>query len=126
MTETMIDSLDPAAHPECPFCDENRIASEVTVRRSAALGVMCHIFEPLKPVTPGHMIVAPLEHVPNAVDSPRIAAGTMYVAAEYAAKVGECNIITSVGEWATQTVAHLHLHVVPRGPGDGLKLPWSR
>jgi histidine triad (HIT) family protein len=35
------------------------------------------------------------------------------------------NLITSQGAAATQTVMHLHLHLVPRTDGDGLKLPWS-
>ena len=35
------------------------------------------------------------------------------------------NLITSIGAAATQTVFHLHVHVVPRHEGDGLLLPWS-
>ena len=35
------------------------------------------------------------------------------------------NVITSAGRAATQTVMHLHFHLVPREPGDGLMLPWS-
>ena len=38
---------------------------------------------------------------------------------------GESNLITSIGPAATQTVPHLHLHLVPRRPGDGLPLPWT-
>lgn len=26
---------------------------------------------------------------------------------------------------ATQSVFHLHIHLIPRAPGDGLMLPWS-
>lgn len=39
--------------------------------------------------------------------------------------VPAANIITSRGSAATQTVYHLHLHVVPRREGDGLGLPWT-
>jgi histidine triad (HIT) family protein len=35
------------------------------------------------------------------------------------------NLITSVGEAATQSVFHLHVHAVPRRLGDGLPLPWT-
>jgi diadenosine tetraphosphate (Ap4A) HIT family hydrolase len=51
----------------------------------------------------------------------------MQRAAEYAlVKVsGDCNLITSDGAAATQTVKHLHVHIVPRRDGDGLTLPWS-
>jgi len=40
-------------------------------------------------------------------------------------RVGPCNVITSVGREATQSVFHLHVHVVPRREGDGLALPWT-
>jgi histidine triad (HIT) family protein len=51
---------------------------------------------------------------------------TAYHAGKIAAASGiDCNIITSVGSAATQTVRHLHVHVVPRRRGDGLQLPWS-
>jgi histidine triad (HIT) family protein len=35
------------------------------------------------------------------------------------------NIITSIGRVATQSVFHLHVHIVPRHEGDGLCLPWT-
>lgn len=51
----------------------------------------------------------------------------MQRAAEYAAKLGSAfNIITSAGAAATQSVWHLHLHVVPRSTDDGLMVPWGR
>ena len=34
------------------------------------------------------------------------------------------NLITSRGRAATQSVFHLHLHLVPRADNDGLALPW--
>jgi histidine triad (HIT) family protein len=38
---------------------------------------------------------------------------------------GDMNIISSKGPAATQTVFHLHLHLVPRTAGDCLALPWT-
>ena len=35
------------------------------------------------------------------------------------------NIGFNEGAAAGQTVFHLHIHVVPRKPGDGLALPWT-
>lgn len=83
-------------------------------------------FEPLNPVTPGHMLFVPKPHVPDAASNPIVTAGVMSAASEWVHdEVGEANIITSVGSAATQTVFHLHIHVVPRKPGDGLALPWT-
>lgn len=83
-------------------------------------------FEPLNPVTPGHRLFIPKDHVPNAGISPTAAAHVMYAASQYAyTEGGEYNLITSAGPTATQTVFHFHLHYVPRSKGDGLLLPWG-
>lgn len=50
----------------------------------------------------------------------------MESAAAYGEAMGtDFNLITSAGAAATQTVAHLHVHYVPRRTGDGLGLPWT-
>jgi histidine triad (HIT) family protein len=77
---------------------------------------------PLNPVTDGHVIVIPYEHVTDVLDSPEVSARVMRRAAQLAK--GPCNFITSVGREATQSVFHLHLHIVPRKKDDGLALPW--
>lgn len=84
------------------------------------------VFAPVDPVVPGHLLVVPEVHVENAVEDPEITGLVMEVAARVAANVGgSCNIITSVGREATQSVMHLHVHVVPRVAGDRLRLPWG-
>jgi histidine triad (HIT) family protein len=84
------------------------------------------VFEPLNPVTPGHLLVVPWEHIPDAASGPDIAADVMRWAALTVQRLGvPANIITSVGAGATQSVFHLHIHIVPRRLGDGLHLPWT-
>lgn len=78
---------------------------------------------PLKPVVPGHVIVMPKQHVQDALVDPVVTAEVMACAVELAHR--PANIITSAGGAATQTVFHLHVHIVPRRDGDGLMLPWS-
>jgi histidine triad (HIT) family protein len=80
---------------------------------------------PRHPVTEGHVLVIPAAHVPDVGTSPAVSALTMSAAAELAAGLDSANVITSKGSPATQTVGHLHLHVVPRRPQDGLHLPWA-
>ena len=77
---------------------------------------------PLQKVTDGHLLVIPRAHVRDASESPHIAGLAMARAAELARP--PFNIITSAGREATQSVWHLHLHIVPRREDDGLALPW--
>ncbi|HZA71302.1 MAG TPA: HIT domain-containing protein [Propionibacteriaceae bacterium] len=76
--------------------------------------------------TDGHVLVTPRTHVADFTADPTVTAATMARAAELAARLGgEFNLITSRGAAATQTVYHLHMHLIPRQQGDGLMLPWS-
>ena len=109
---------------DCVFCDfitgdapKPKLYSE--------MGIYSVVFEPLNPVTPGHLLVVPKAHVENAATDPQLAANVMLSASVLAGKFPAANIITSLGRDATQSVFHLHLHVVPRRLGDGLHLPWT-
>jgi histidine triad (HIT) family protein len=85
------------------------------------------VIEPLNPVVPGHRLVIPYLHVADALENPYVTADVIRTACKYADFSGRrsWNIITSVGSAATQTVFHLHIHLVPRTEGDGLHLPWT-
>lgn len=74
-------------------------------------------------VTTGHTLVLPRAHIPDVTADPVISGAVLARAAELATR--PCNLIASAGPEATQTVYHLHVHVIPRRPGDGLALPWN-
>ncbi|MEV7442988.1 HIT domain-containing protein [Streptomyces sp. NPDC091204] len=76
-------------------------------------------------VTEGHVMVLPRVHVPDAGTDPEVTAAVMRRAAELMAELPAANLITSKGAAATQSVFHLHVHVVPRRDGDDLPLPWA-
>lgn len=105
----------------CPFCEIVTGRAPATIIREweDALAIV-----PLGPVVDGHMLVIPREHVTDFVDDPVVSARTMHRAAELCDDFGSYNVITSRGRWATQSVFHLHLHVIPRAKDDGLALPW--
>ena len=107
----------------CVFCDGKSLPQDTERFVVGREGVM--VFEPLDPVVPGHLLVVPNKHVANATENPYLTSLVMHIAAEVAGRYTSANIITSIGEPATQSVFHLHVHVVPREPGDGLLLPWS-
>lgn len=112
----------------CVFCDRLR-AVEYDSEDSGADGWTVANFEPLNPVTPGHRLFVPHAHVVNARVNPVITAATFQVATwwviHHLGPEQDYNLITSVGSAATQTVRHLHVHLVPRNEGDGLHLPWT-
>lgn len=107
----------------CVFCEivAKRAPAQVVRRWSDALAII-----PLNPVVEGHVLVIPNRHVVDAAESPETSALAMLRAAQHIANVGPCNIITSIGKEATQSVLHLHIHIVPRKADDGLLLPWSK
>ncbi|MFJ7209515.1 HIT family protein [Streptomyces sp. NPDC098789] len=76
-------------------------------------------------VNNGHVIVIPRVHAEDAGTNPDVTAAVMHRAAELMTNLPAANLITSKGAAATQSVQHLHVHVVPREAGDGLPLPWT-
>ena len=107
---------------DCPFCEivAGRAPAEKVREWDHALAIV-----PLAPVTPGHVLVIPKRHVQDAGVLPWLTGRVFQCAAEMINEVGPANLITSVGAEATQTIFHLHLHLVPRHEGDGLALPWT-
>lgn len=107
---------------DCPFCEiaAGRAPAKILRDTGGTLTI-----EPLLPVTRGHVLILPRRHVPDAATDPATTALVFGHAATWAAGVGPCNLITSVGVEATQSIMHLHAHVVPRRAGDDLMLPWS-
>lgn len=112
----------------CPFCDYIGPSSVIAEWLTGEGGVF--VIEPIKPVTLGHALVIPRRHVADALEDPLLTGEVMRLASVYARSLLHSglhafNIITSVGEPATQSVRHLHVHVVPRKRHDGLALPWT-
>ncbi|MFC7387176.1 HIT family protein [Sphaerisporangium rhizosphaerae] len=106
----------------CVFCDIVAGRAPATVLRTWPDTIA---ISPRHPVAPGHLLVIPHPHVIDVGQDPEVSATTMARAAELAAGLPACNVITSRGKAASQSVFHLHLHVVPRADGDGLPLPWT-
>lgn len=104
----------------CPFCAYDGPSPIIEE------GANSFVIEPLNPVAPGHVVVIPFKHVTDFASDGLVTAEVMRHAVLFARmRMGECNLITSRGAAATQSVPHLHVHLVPRFAGDGLKLPWT-
>lgn len=112
----------------CVFCDIIAGEAPATV---LADGILNIAIAPLNPVADGHFLVIPRKHVKDAYEHEGTSAAAMADASLWARlfsmrdkRYESANIITSIGRPATQSVFHLHLHVVPRAENDGLALPW--
>jgi histidine triad (HIT) family protein len=110
-----------APRDACPFCDyagPNTILWETP-------GV--YAVAPLREVTPGHTLVIPRAHAEDFADDPSITAAAFRGAAEFAQANGveDANLITSKGAVASQTIHHIHVHVLPRTWDDAVRLPWN-
>lgn len=110
--------------PSCVFCEicAGHASATVVHEWEDAVAIV-----PLGPVVDGHILVIPKAHVADFAEDPGVTAITMRRAAELAGELGldATNLITSRGSAATQTVFHLHVHLLPRAADDGLPLPWT-
>ncbi len=83
-------------------------------------------FLDIRPVFKGHVLIAPRAHLPTLADVPPPALGGLFgfvqraaVAVEQA--LGAGGTLVAVNNRVSQSVPHLHIHVVPRTRGDGLR-----
>jgi len=107
---------------DCVFCQIVAGEAPATIVRRWADAIA---IVPLDPVVVGHRLVIPRRHVDDAACDLTLTGAMAAHAADLALDLESCNLITSVGAPATQTIRHLHWHVVPRVAGDGLALPWT-
>ncbi|MBO0769507.1 MAG: HIT family protein [Solirubrobacterales bacterium] len=89
-------------------------------------------FLDVNPGSRGHLLVVPKTHAADILtvepaDLAAVATTAQAMAKHVKARLGAdgVNIINSCGAAAWQTVFHLHFHVIPRYPDDGLVLPWK-
>jgi len=109
--------------PGCLFC--SIVAGEVEVdsvlETEHVLGFLDH-----RPVFKGHVLLVPREHVvtlpdlPARLRDPFLEAGQRLAAAMLSG-LGAQGSFVAMNNTVSQSVPHLHLHVVPRTKGDGLR-----
>ncbi len=79
-----------------------------------------------RPVFKGHVLVIPRTHVVTVVDLPAdlrdpFLAGVQRVANAMITALGAQGSFVAMNNIVSQSVPHLHCHVVPRTKGDGLR-----
>jgi histidine triad (HIT) family protein len=83
-------------------------------------------FLDIRPVFKGHVLVVPRTHVVTLADLPAPLIGQFFAAVQRVAiavqaGLGSGGTFVAINNTVSQSVAHLHCHVVPRTKGDGLR-----
>ena len=109
---------------DCPFC--------AILAGDLPASIVCQddgvvAFMDLRQAVPGHVLVVPRQHVETLYDLDEDSAAALMRMAVRVAKAARAtfdpaglNLWQSNGEAGGQEVPHVHLHVQPRQPGDGL------
>jgi histidine triad (HIT) family protein len=79
-----------------------------------------------RPVFKGHVLVIPRDHYETLPDLPAELVGPLFtrvqrVSAALPAALGAQGTFVALNNVVSQSVPHLHVHVVPRTRGDGLR-----
>ena len=79
-----------------------------------------------RPVFKGHVLIVPRAHVPTLSDMPAGELGTLFAAVQRVARAVESGLgadgtFVAMNNKVSQSVPHLHVHVVPRRKKDGLR-----
>ena len=106
---------------DCPFCAivAGAAPAEVVHRDEIAVA-----FLDRTPLFPGHVLVVPTTHIvtlPALVDVGPFFERVQRVAAVMPGALGAQGTFVANNNVVSQSVAHLHVHVVPRTKGDGLR-----
>ena len=83
-------------------------------------------FLDIRPLFPGHVLVVPRDHVVTLPDLPAELVGPYFervqrIASAVPVATGATGSFVAMNNVVSQSVPHLHTHVVPRTKGDGLR-----
>jgi histidine triad (HIT) family protein len=107
----------------CVFCAivDGSVSAHVVLDEPDVVG-----FLDTRPVFKGHVLVAPRQHVATLLDvteelMPVLMGAAQRVAGAVVGGLGAQGSFVAVNNVVSQSVPHLHVHVVPRTKGDGLR-----
>ncbi|HEY7623916.1 MAG TPA: HIT family protein [Candidatus Limnocylindria bacterium] len=115
----------------CTFCQiaKGELPAHIVHRDENAIA-----FLDRSPLLLGHVLVAPIEHIPTLDDLPDPLVAPFFASVRRTSVAVQKGMRSEGSFVATntrvsQSVPHLHVHVVPRNKGDGLfstRLVWQR
>lgn len=108
---------------DCLFCRiaDGEVPAHIVLADEEAVA-----FLDARPVFKGHVLVVPRAHHETLADLPPERVGPLFrrvraVSAAMPAALGAQGSFVALNNAVSQSVPHLHVHVVPRTRGDGLR-----
>ena len=108
---------------KCLFCRivSGEVPATIVYEDSDAIGFLDH-----RPLFPGHTLLVPREHVETLIELPESLVAPYFKATQTLARAVETALdaegsFVAMNNRVSQSVPHLHVHVVPRRKKDGLK-----
>jgi histidine triad (HIT) family protein len=108
---------------DCPFCEiaAGAEASHVVFEDDASVAFLDN-----RPLFPGHSLLIPRKHYETLGDLPDdliepLFANARMLSVAIPKAMGKPGSFVAVNNVVSQSVPHLHVHVVPRKPKDGLR-----
>jgi histidine triad (HIT) family protein len=104
----------------CKFC-EIAAQSVIVFEDPISLGFLDH-----RPLFPGHVLLIPKDHYETLADLPPNLIGPFFGNVQRLAGAVERGMhaegtFVAINNRVSQSVPHLHVHIVPRKKGDGLR-----
>lgn len=107
----------------CTFCEiiSRNVAAHLVLDDEVAIGFLDH-----RPVFKGHVLLAPREHIETLADLPEDLIQPFFSRARALASAVESALeadgtFVAINNRVSQSVPHMHVHVVPRRRKDGLR-----
>lgn len=114
---------------DCPFCEI--VDREDPDAREVYRDEFTVAFFPTEPAVLGHTMVIPRQHMPDIwqldeTTAERLSVTTLRIARaiQQSLRPDGLNVIQSNGAAASQSVMHLHIHLVPRRTNDRIGRIW--
>jgi histidine triad (HIT) family protein len=120
-----------APKPSCIFCSiiQGTLPAETVVDTPEVLAILDH-----RPLFPGHCLVLPRTHQETLLDLPEDALAPLFTVVQRLGRAMETALgahgsFVAINNRVSQSVPHVHVHVVPRREKDGLfarGMVWTR
>ncbi len=107
----------------CLFCEivKGEASAAIVFQDDISLAFLDH-----RPLFPGHCLLVPRKHFETLSDLPADLVGPFFKNVQLVARVVEVSLeaegsFVAMNNRVSQSVPHLHVHIVPRRKKDGLK-----